>query len=248
MLYGRDTISEDNRSNIPIWMTLAFQAGVINIGGFMACHRFVSHVTGFATFFGVEMSRSHYFDAIGMLAVPLFFLVGVMISGQLVDIRIRKHLNPQYHLTFGFIFILILIVFFGGVFNFFGSFGTPLDLKRDYLLLALLCLACGVQNGTISTVSKSMIRTTHLTGITTDFGLGLIRLANRGRKGLECHGESRATMLRLGIIFFFGLGSILGGVTFAEFGYLGFLLPVFSSGGLFALMLYFYFFPRSSRS
>ena len=36
--------------NASVWMVMAFQAGVLNIGGFLSCQRFVSHVTGFATF------------------------------------------------------------------------------------------------------------------------------------------------------------------------------------------------------
>jgi uncharacterized membrane protein YoaK (UPF0700 family) len=47
-------------------MMMAFQAGVLNIGGFMACHRFVSHVTGFATFFGYELNTNDSYHAIGM--------------------------------------------------------------------------------------------------------------------------------------------------------------------------------------
>ena len=58
----------------------------------------------------------------------------------------------------------------------FGEFGEPLRLKRDYLLLALLCTASGLQNAVVSSLSGSIIRTTHLTGTTTDLGIGLIRV------------------------------------------------------------------------
>lgn len=219
---------------------MAFQAGVINIGAFLACHRFVSHVTGFATFFGVEVNYSdNAFHAIGMLVVPLFFLLGAMLSGQLVDVRLKLGKKPRYYFTFGVIFALTLIVLFGGFTGVFGKFGEPLALKRDYLLLILLCLICGIQNGTITTVSRSVIRTTHLTGITTDLGIGFVRLLNRGKLGDTSPDVPRATMMRLGIIAFFGLGSVVGGYAFKHHGYAGFALPVFTSGALFALMMYF---------
>src|SRR4051812_45829612 len=67
------------------WYLLSFLAGSVNMGGYMACHRFVSHVTGFATLFGAEASRGLWDRAIGILSVPLFFLAGVMVSGYLVD-------------------------------------------------------------------------------------------------------------------------------------------------------------------
>lgn len=217
---------------------MAFQAGILNMGGFMACHRFVSHVTGFATFFGYEANLPNNTHAIGMLAVPLFFLFGAMLSGQLVDIRLKLHIKPKYYITFGLIFLLTLIVFFGGMSGLFGEFGEPLSYSRDYTLLALLCLICGIQNGTITTVSKSVVRTTHLTGITTDLGIGIMRYINRDKINYSPD-DGNANLMRLGIILFFVLGSIVGGFVFTHFQYGGFLIPVITSGMLFWLMLYF---------
>lgn len=238
MLFGNESISHYNRSNIAIWMSMAFQAGILNMGGFMACHRFVSHVTGFATFFGYEVNQPNSDHAIGMLAVPLFFLFGAMLSGFLVDLRLKTHKKPKYYITFGLIFLLSLIVYFGGVTGYFGEFGEPLAYSRDYLLLALLCLICGIQNGTITTVSKSVVRTTHLTGITTDLGIGLVRYLNRESFDYNPD-DSKANLMRVGIITFFLLGSVIGGLTFSIFNWGGFLIPVITSGLLLWLMLYF---------
>jgi len=238
VIFGSESISHYTRSNISVWMIMAFQAGVLNIGGFMACHRFVSHVTGFATFFGYEISQSHTAQALGMLSVPMFFLLGAMISGYLVDLPLKLKKKPRYFITFGIIFALILIVFAAGSIGWFGVFGEPLALHRDYLLLALLCLTCGIQNGTVTTVSRSIIRTTHLTGITTDLGLGIIRALHR-KKFEGALEDRRANWMRMGIIASFGLGSIAGGFAFHEWQYFGFILPVITSGSLFAIMFYF---------
>jgi len=218
---------------------MAFQAGMLNIGGFMACHRFVSHITGFAAFFGRELSQPDNSHALGMLAVPLFFLFGCMISGQLVDIRLKLHKKPKYYLTFGLIFFLLCLVFIFGQLGRFGEFGQDLELSRNYTLLILLCLTCGIQNGTITTVSKSVIRTTHLTGITTDLGLGLVRYFNRSKLKIDTMAEVQANLMRTGIIVFFILGSMLGGYLFTKVEYLGFLVPAVTSGILFGLMFYY---------
>lgn len=244
MLQDSESISQYKPSNVAVWMSMAFQGGVLNIGGFMACHRFVSHVTGFATFFGVEVSRApdNAFHAVGMLVVPLFFLLGVMLSGQLVDIRLQLHKKPRYYVTFGIIFLLTLVVLFGGMSGVFGKFGEPLALNRDYLLLILLCLVCGIQNGTVTTVSRSVVRTTHLTGVTTDLGIGIMRFMNRGllrQDTEEMRNNDRANLMRVGIISFFVLGSVAGGFAFRYFGYAGFVLPVVTSGTLFLIMMYF---------
>lgn len=239
MLFGNESISHYTKSNIAIWMLMAFQAGVLNIGGFMACHRFVSHVTGFATFFGYELTQSEPPRAFGMLVVPLFFLMGVMVSGQLVDLRLKLHKKPKYYMAFGLIFGLTLTVAIGALTGIFGEFGEPLKDTRDYGLLMLLCLICGLQNGTITTVSRSVIRTTHLTGITTDLGLGLVRLFNQEKLVGDMSHERKAILMRLGIIFFFGLGSIIGALVFIRVGHAGFLIPVLTSGVLFSTMFYF---------
>lgn len=218
---------------------MAFQAGVINIGGFMACHRFVSHVTGFAAFFGHELALGNPGAAFGMLIVPLFFLIGVMVSGQLVEVRLKQNKKPKYYITFGTIFGLALMVAIGGILGYFGDFGEPLNDMGNYSLLMLLCLTCGIQNGTITTVSRSVIRTTHLTGITTDLGLGVVRLFNQDKITVDASNEKKATLMRLGIIFFFGLGSVVGGYAFNHFGHAGFIIPVLTSGVLFVTMYYY---------
>lgn len=218
---------------------MAFQAGLLNIGGFMACHRFVSHVTGFATFFGYEVNRADYRDAYGMLVVPLFFLLGCMLSAQLVDIRLKQHKRPKYYLSFGLIFMLVFGILTAGLLGYFGSFGEPFLLSRDYVLLALLCLICGLQNATVTTVSKSVVRTTHLTGITTDLGIGLVRLINRHKISEDMQKEIRAIMMRVGIILFFFFGSLVGGYAFTNWKYAGFVIPTLTSGSLFFLMYYF---------
>jgi len=239
MLFGHQSISHYTKSNISIWMALAFQAGMLNVGGYLACHRFVSHVTGFAAYFGIEVGEAHGLSALPMLLVPLFFLLGSSISGLLVDLRLKLHKKPKYYITFGIVFAILLCVGIGGVMGGFGKFGESFDAPRDYILLILLCLVCGLMNGTVTTVSKSIIRTTHLTGITTDLGIGIVRYLYRKKIQDSSSQEGYANFVRVGIISFFILGSIAGAFVFTHFGYEGFFVPTMTSGALFALMLYF---------
>lgn len=239
MLFGHSTISTYTRSNIMVWMLMAFQGGLLNIGGFFACHRFVSHVTGFATFFGLQVSQNLYIQALGTLLVPLLFLCGSMISGKLVDIPIQTKKKPKYYVLFGVMLLLILFVVIGGVNGFFGPFGEESVSFRDFVLLALLCLICGIQNGSVTTVSRAVIRTTHLTGITTDLGIGLVRVFHKKLLAGKIEDDLRANYMRLGIILFFGLGSVVGGFIFRDYAYRGFLLPAVISGGLFGTTFYF---------
>jgi len=228
-------------------MSMAFQAGLLNVGGFMACHRFVSHVTGFATFFGHELSQGQTHEALGMLAVPIFFLVGVMVSGFLVDLRIKLNKKPQYYVAFAMVFLLLLFVFIAGTNGFFGKFGDPNLERHSYTLLAILCLVCGIQNGTITSVSKAVVRTTHLTGMTTDLGIGLVRFLNRHKIPNYSDEENYAILMRIGIIVFFALGSVVGAIAFDKFAFSGFLLPLITSGLLLCVRLYIRFFIINKR-
>lgn len=238
MIFGSENISAYTRSNMAIWFVLAFQGGFLNIGGLMACHSFVSHVTGFATLFSLEYESGNYPQAIGLLIIPTTFLLGCMVSGILVDLRIKLHKNPRYYIVFGFLFLLTLALAVGGFNNAFGVFGVPLSSVRGYALVSLLCFTCGVQNGTITLVSRSVVRTTHLTGLTTDLGIGLVRMLNSWRlEGVE--DEWRANIMRGGVIFFFTFGSASGVGIFREWKFRGFIVPCLISGTLFAMTMYF---------
>lgn len=239
MLYGNSSISQYSKSNLIIWFTMAFQAGLLNIGGFLVAQRIVSHVTGFVTFFGHDVSERNWSQALGMLIVPSFFLLGSMVSGYFVDIRLKLDKKPKYFITFGIMFALNLFVFFVGILGGWGAFGqAPLQME-GYVLLVILCFICGVQNGTISTVSKSVVRTTHLTGITTDLGLGIVRILHKNKIKNKLNHEEEANLMRVGVIVAFIFGSVVGGLVFNRFEFFGFLLPVAISGSLFGLMLYF---------
>lgn len=239
MLESAENISSYSRANLMIWIAMSFQAGTLNIGGFLACHRFVSHVTGFAAFLGVEVANKNYWQAAGMLLVPLFFLLGVMLSAQLIEGRIKAHRKPQYHLTFFLIFAITALIFGLGVQDLFGVFGEPFDQLRDYLLLTLLCLVCGIQNGAVTMASHAVVRTTHLTGVTTDLGLGIVRMLAHIREKQSIEVDLRANITRLAIIFGFGCGSVIGAIVFKKYGYWGFLMPTISSAILFLLVFYY---------
>jgi hypothetical protein len=49
-----------SRTVQPAWYNLAFTAGLINAGGFLAWRRFVSYVAGFVTLSGVDFARNSW--------------------------------------------------------------------------------------------------------------------------------------------------------------------------------------------
>jgi uncharacterized membrane protein YoaK (UPF0700 family) len=207
------------------WFLASFSSGAVNAGGYLACARFVSHVTGFATLFGVDLAAGKFEAAFGILSVPAFFLIGVMISAYLVDRRVSLGLEPRFSTAMLLVAICLTFVALGGSASWFSGFGEEIRLKRDYLMLALLCMASGLQNAAITSATGATVRTTHLTGVTTDLGIGLVRVFTHSRIDETSIREKKANWHRAGTIASFGLGSALSAFVFNELHYLGFLLP-----------------------
>lgn len=211
--------------NIFIWFILAMQGGILNVGGYMAVHRFVSHVTGFATLFGAQMSKGEWWDAFGMLLGPLFYIMGTIFSAWFIERPRHRSKEPRYPIVFSVIIFNLLILAFAGYLGFLGNFGEEFHNLNDYLLLFVLALTCGIQNAVISSASGAVIRTTHLTGPTTDLGIGLVKwwtVRKNAPKDLVF-----ANLCRMGIIASFITGSLIGAFTFSRLQFLGFLMPAF---------------------
>jgi len=213
------------RSVIFKWMLLSVLSGSVNAGGFLAVSRFVTHVTGFATLFGVDIVNGRIGEAFAILSVPVFFLMGAMLSSFFIDRRYQQKKTPRYGVVFGIVSFCLFAVAMLGTTNNFGVFGEALLLHRDYEMLALLCLASGLQNAAITSASGGVVRTTHLTGLTTDLGIGISRVLFPGDDERLNVRERKALFLKAASIFSFVVGSVIGAYLFLHYKYLGFLFP-----------------------
>lgn len=214
------------------WFLLAFVSGVVNTGGFLACGRFVSHVTGFATLFGMSVGDWNWIEAISVFTVPLYFMLGGIFSAWMVDRRIQVGLNPFYALPLFVVTALLLAVVVCGTLGYFGDFGAPFQLGRHYFLLVLLCLASGIQNAVVTTATGTILRSSHLTGTTTDLSTGLVRCFLMPGGSIERRLETRLNWMRCGTIAFFILGAVVGDFGFSYWGFLGFVLPAIIAAGV----------------
>lgn len=202
------------------WALLAFQGGFLNVAGLLTVHIFVSHVTGFSAYFSKNVVEGDILKSIYFLLVPFFFLSGAFFSSVFTEIRKKNKKKPVYiHIlcTLSVLFFLIAIL---GINNFFGSFGEPFSNFRDFILLSILAFACGSQNAIFTHYSNSIIRTTHLTGLTTDLGIGLAKYFISKNKN-----EHQINRIRVDIIISFIIGSLFSVYIFPSMKFLGFLIP-----------------------
>lgn len=205
----------------PSWVLLTMAAGAVNAGAFLACRRFVTHVTGTVTLLGMDADNWHLM--LDYAVVLACFIAGAMTSVLLIDGRHHRGLRPLYELALGVVAALLALVSALGAVGAFGPFGGAVESLPDFALLSILGFAMGLQNAAVATSTGAVVRTTHLTGPATDLGVHLAT-------SFFTEGERRAqalrqALLRVGKIAGFALGAGLMAPAAHRFGYLAFLLP-----------------------
>ena len=211
--------------NQVLWVLLAFQSGFMNAGGFLACGRFVSHMTGYGTYVGVSLGTTNWQNAFEMALAPLFFLVGAAYAGWLVDRRMILGEEPKIITGITAMAAMNIVIYVSEISGILGDFGEPLILQRDFVLLFCLCFACGLQNGLFTGITKGAVRTTHLTGPTTDIGIGLAKIFSHHRDSSERRELVALNWLRVKIVLMFSSGSLIAVLIFPTLGHEGFAIP-----------------------
>ena len=153
-LIGRQRSTAANRQ---LGLVLAFVAGAINAGGFLAVQQYTSHVTGMVSNVADQLVLGHL-DLVGDgLVAVLAFICGAMVCAQLVHFARRKNLSSEYALPL----LLEALLILG-----FGLLGARLAGFETLLVpvtVLLLCFIMGLQNAIVTKLSNAVIRTTHMT-------------------------------------------------------------------------------------
>ena len=185
---------------------LSFVAGLVNITGVLALKTLTTNVTGHFAFFAEEIMRHDYATAITFFLFTVFFLLGSFLSSFLQEIISLRNpdLSHIFPITLEMI-ILIAVGFFGATSGIFTLGGK---LTAFFMLLAM-----GIQNSLVTNISRSIVRTTHLTGLFTDLGIELSQLFFY-KKPEEVKKLKTSIFLRLSIITFFFLGCFSGGIMY----------------------------------
>ncbi len=212
-LVGRQRTLTANRQ---LGLVLAAVAGAINAGGFLAVQQYTSHVTGMMSALAdnLVLGRTHVVltGLVGVLA----FLMGAMCCAILVNYARRHRLSSEYALPLLLEASLILC---------FGLLGARLARIEGLLVPAtvvLLCFIMGLQNAVVSKLSHSVIRTTHMTGIVTDLGIELGKLAYWNRDPdptLHVVADRDRLAVLAGLLACFLGGGIAGALGFKYLGY-----------------------------
>jgi len=205
------------RLNRQLAWSLAFVAGAVNAGGFMAVQTYTSHVSGAVSRAADELAIGHKALALGAFSTVGCFAAGAFFTSMLVSFGRRHRFRSHYALSLAIEAVLLVIL---------GIMGYKLHQMHRFALpltVVLLAFIMGMHNSVVTTISSAEVRTTHMTGIATDIGLELGRLLyfnrDRSKKMKEITANrDRLKLHGLILVAFFG-GGLAGAVGFQHVGF-----------------------------
>lgn len=213
-LTGKSRSKDANRQ---LGFILAFVAGAINAGGFLAVQQYTSHMTGIVSAMADHIALGAYNLASTGIGALASFLIGAACSAVMVNYSRRHNMHSEY--AFPLLVEAGLLLCFGllgaGLANINGIFFS--------VTVMLLSFIMGLQNALITKLSNAEIRTTHITGIVTDIGIELGKLIYWNCSHPDNLPKVRADRPRLKVLIslalFFFVGGVIGALGFKYVGY-----------------------------
>jgi uncharacterized membrane protein YoaK (UPF0700 family) len=221
------------QDNIMLGVLTAFSAGMVNIASILLFFAFTSNVTGHFAILASEMVRGNLYPVAVVFGWIFLFFLGSFTS-NLIVINFNKRNAYVAHSAPIILEILCLIIV-----GFYGQHYYQETLVETEFLLSLMLFAMGLQNGLTASISNFAVKTTHLTGTTTDLGI-LFSLFTKKEYRLNKELVGKAKLL-LSICF-----SYLAGAVFAGFVYFYMGFAVFYVVSLFLVVVILYDFYKLS--
>lgn len=172
---------------------------------------FTSNVTGHYAILAEEISKGNWYQA-GIVAGWIFlFFIGSFTSNFII-IHLNRKNKYLAHAIPVFIEIICLLVVGSYI-----QFAYKETLIETELMVGIMLFAMGIQNGLTASISNSAVKTTHLTGLTTDLGMlfSMITL-KRFRKKQQIRGKLK---LQLAIMFSYMAGGVSAGYIYITIQY-----------------------------
>lgn len=211
---------------------LAWVGGFVDAAGFLILMGlFTAHMSGNSTGLGVALATGHWDEAIRRgFVIPVFVLATM---AGVAWIEVRTHSDPSVAVRNRAIAdvlgaeVLMLAVFFA-----LGTWmGTPISLTTRpgefVAATSAAAVAMGLQNAALRRVQTTSVHTTFVTGMLTEFAVGIVRwiLASRRGNAEEArHARSAAEIAGL-VWSAYAVGAVIGAWLVAHHGVRVILLP-----------------------
>lgn len=201
---------------LPTWVwigavALSCVAGMVNVVGFLGFeHQAVSHLTGTTSQLGMALAQRDWRSVGHLWGLLIAFSLGAMLSGLIIQDSTLQF-GRRYGVVLALESVLLLL-------------SIPLFKQQQIWGALAAATACGLQNALATTFSGAVVRTTHLSGMFTDLGIGLGHLL----RGLPLQ-VRRLTLSGL-IISGFLAGGVIGAWLFVRWQYDALLVPAVLTG------------------
>lgn len=202
--------------HLPRWVwvgaiALACVAGMVNVIGYLGFeHQAITHLTGTTSLLAAAVANGDLRAASHLLGVVLAFFSGAALSAVIVQDS-TLHLGRRYGVVLAIESMLLLAA-------------VPLFQGGQIWGALAAAMACGLQNAMVTTYSGAVVRTSHLSGMFTDLGIGL----GHALRGMPL--QPRCLMLSGLIISGFFAGGVIGALLFVRIGYNALYLPAALTG------------------
>lgn len=200
--------SRSLEDNIKLGVLTAFSAGMVNVASVLVFFAFTSNVTGHYAILAAEIVKGNLYQVAVVFSWIFLFFFGNFVSNFIV-INFNKKNAYFAHATP--ITLEILCLLFVG---FYGEYFYRETLKETEILISLMLFAMGLQNGLTASISNFAVKTTHLTGTTTDLGILFSMFTKKEYRENEALKGKAKLLLSIAIAYL--VGAIVAGVTYFQ--------------------------------
>ena len=233
-MLSAEALSFRQQSRLAI--SLSWIGGFTNVFAFLTWKTFASHMTGASTLFGMDVALREGSEALLFFTLVGSFLAGAISSTLMTELSRRRGVLSKYMLPLTVEALLLTVVML--IIRVHPGVATGLP---EYGLLGLTAFAMGLQNATITRISGAVVRSTHLTGVITDFGIESVqfglwawdqlrgriwRRAGRVLKVSQRHPSFLRLALLASIWGSFVFGAVIGSLAYQEIRERALLLPI----------------------
>ncbi|MFY9348872.1 YoaK family protein [Sphingobium xenophagum] len=211
--------ARNSRLDRKLAFALAAVAGGLNAAAFHEVGFFSANMTGNVSALSSLLAMGRWAHGAGYLAIVLAFIFGAMVSTLTISAGLRRGIVTIYARVIIAEGALLALLGFARM-TFDSAAGVP-------LLIIGLAFLMGLQNAIVTHISDARVRTTHISGMSTDIGIGLARMLDIKRsKGDPADREAIMIKLRLhaGTVLAFLVGGVAGVLIWRLVGDLSFVV------------------------
>jgi uncharacterized membrane protein YoaK (UPF0700 family) len=157
--------SRSLRDNIQLGVLTAFSAGMVNVASVIIFFSFTSNITGHYAILASEIAKGQWYQVSVVFAWIFLFFLGSFFSNFIIINLNRKNAYLAHSLPLMLELVCLLAV------GIYGQYYYRETLIETEILVGFMLFAMGLQNGLTASISNFAVKTTHLTGLTTDLGI-----------------------------------------------------------------------------